>query len=146
MVDAGLGFEAYHRADVQAADAGMAVVGGFSAVAADDFIEAAHEFAHRFGIDGGILHERQGLGVAMHTHQQTEAVLADVPYAGLGGAVDETEAGVTQPAALQILLQRFHFGVQLGFGFAVKFDRQDGAGILAVGRVGLDDRHRIAQP
>ena len=138
-VDAFLVLQADHGPDVQAADAGVAVVGGLGAVVADDLVEPADEVAHGLGVDGGVLHEGQRLGVAVHAHQQAQTVLAHVPDVGLGGAVQKVDAGVAHAAAFQVLLQVLHLGSKLVFGLAVELDGQDGAG------VSLDDGHGVAE-
>ena len=110
LVDPCLVLEADHGADMQAADAGVSVVSGLGAVVANNLVEPADELAHVLRVYGGVLHEGQGLGVAVHTHQQAQAVLAHGPNVGLGGPVQQVDAGVTQAAALHVRFQALHLG------------------------------------
>ena len=78
-----LSLEADEGADVEAADAGVAVVAGGGAVIANDFVEAADEEAEVLRVDGGVFDEGDGLGVAADAHEQAEAGFANGPDVGL---------------------------------------------------------------
>ena len=129
-VEALLGFEADEGADVEAADAGVAVVAGGGAVVADDFVEAADELAEMLGVDGGVFDEGDGFGVAADAHKEAEAGFADGPDVGLRGGVEDGYAVVAEAAAGQGILQILGLGVAASFwSVAGEFDYQDGAGL-----------------
>ena len=90
---------------MQAADAGVAVVGGLSPVVADNLIEPTDEIAHVAGVNCSVFHKGQRLGVAVHTHQQPKTLLAHSPDAGLRGAVQHVYGGVTVAQAFHVVLQ-----------------------------------------
>ena len=114
-------------ADVQAADAGVAVVSRFGVVAAHDFIEPGNKGAQVFRVYGGVFHERQGLGVAVDAHQQPQTRFAHVPDRALGALVQQVDAGVTQLFVCHVIFERVRFGRELGLGFAVELHRQQRA-------------------
>ena len=126
LVDTLLVLEADQGANVEATDGGVAVVAGGGAVLGDDLVEPAHELAHNRRVHGGVFDERDGLGVAARTHQQTEAALPDVPDGGLAGAVHDVDAGVGQA---NIGFEGVHPGGQFILGLAVELDDQHGPGI-----------------
>ena len=71
--------EVDERADVQAADAAVAVEAGGQPVALEDRAERLDVVAEALGRDRGVLHERGGaLGALAGGHQQPEAGLADL--------------------------------------------------------------------
>ena len=126
LVDAVLVLQADEGADVQAAHRGVAVVAGGGAVVGDDLVKAADELAHDRRVDGGVLHEGDGLGVAAGAHEQAEAALAQVPDGGLAGAVQDVDAGIGEA---DVGLEAVHSGGQFGLRFAVKFDHEHCSGI-----------------
>ena len=58
-------------ADVEAAHAGMAVVACLGVVVAHHLVEAADVLAEAVGVDGGVFHVGQGLGIAVDAHEQS---------------------------------------------------------------------------
>ena len=72
----------HQRADMQAADAGMRVVGGLGAMRRHDGAELVHERGQFHGIHGRVLHEGDRLARARHAVQQRLACLAQLPRIG----------------------------------------------------------------
>ena len=112
--------ETDHRPDVQAADAGVTVVGRFRLVVANDLVEPADKVTHVPRVDGRVLHKGQGLGVTVHAHQQPQTLLAHGPDAGLAGAVQHIHRGITVAQASHIVFQFVRLVDQLGFRFSVE--------------------------
>ena len=79
--------EIHLRADVQAALAGVAVVGGARAVRLHDGVEAGHEAGQLLRRDGRVLDEGDRLGVALDAHQEAQPGGAQPPHRGLLGGV-----------------------------------------------------------
>ena len=77
--------------DVEAADAGVAVVAGLGVVVTDYLLEAANVLAEAVRVDGGVLDVGQGLGVAVDAHQEAEASATDGPDVGLLAGVGHVD-------------------------------------------------------
>jgi hypothetical protein len=91
--DAGLLVQVQHGADVQAADAGVAVEGAVGAVAVEDFAESRGELRQALRCDGRVLAERDGLGVAGHPVQERHGGTAQSPERVARRGVDGRHAG-----------------------------------------------------
>ena len=107
-------------------DRGVAIIPGGGAVVGDDLVEAADELAHDRRVYGGVLHEGDGLGVALCAHEEAESALAQVPDGGLAGPIEDVDAGVGET---DVGLQAVHPGGQFRFRFAVELDYEHGSGI-----------------
>ena len=94
LPDAGAILEVDQGSDVEAADAGVAIVGGSGMVGLDDLVEAAAKLSEPVGIHGCILNEGDGLGVAADAHEQPEPRLADGPSLCLVLLCEEVYTGV----------------------------------------------------
>ena len=128
-VDALLVFEADKRTDVEAAHAGMAVVACLGVVVANHLVEASHVLAEAVGVDCGVFHVGQWLGIAVDAHQQAQACAADSPNAGLLPGVGHVDGGVGQPGVAHAALEIFQLGAQLFFGLAVELHQQQRIGL-----------------
>ena len=125
-VDALLVLEADERADVEAADAGMAVVSGLGVVVPHHFLKTAHIIAQPVRINGGVLNVRQGLGIAVDAHQQAETGPPYGPHVGLLPGVGHVDRGVGETGTAHAGLEVLQLGAQLLLRFAVEFHQQQG--------------------
>ncbi len=124
-------------ADVQAADAGVAVEGAVGAVAAQRVAEEGHELRQPLRRHGGVLDERDRLGVAGHRVQQRHGGPAQVPQRVALGGVEhgdgvEQARDAVQPAA-QSLDAVGHFRGRI----AAELDHEQGLGPAADGPQGV---------
>jgi hypothetical protein len=116
-------------ADVETADAGMAVVGRLRPVITDDFLETAHELGQLLGRHRRILDVGDGLEVAAHGHEQAQTGLTHAPPVALLRLIGGRHRGVAEPLAGEVGLQLLQFRDGLVLGIAVELDEQDGAGV-----------------
>ena len=91
---------------VQAAGGRVAVVGGLGVVLRDDLLEAAHVLRQLLRRDGGVLHVRQRLGVALEGHRQPQPRLAERVPALLLDRVVRDHCGVAEAAVFHVDLHR----------------------------------------
>ena len=111
---------------MQAAHAGVAVIAGLGVVVADDFVKAADELPQVFRVDRRVFDERNGLGVAVNAHQQSQAALADIPNHILVGFSQQIDAGIAQPLPFHIGFQVFHLAGQFPLRFPIELHQQHG--------------------
>ena len=98
-------FQTDQGTDVQATHAGMAVVGGLSAVAAHDLIEPTHEGPQFLRVNRRVFNKWKGFGVAVDAHEQPQSTLSEVPNPVLARLVQHVDAGVGQALALDVVFQ-----------------------------------------
>ena len=94
------------RPDVQAADAGVAVVGGRRAVSRDRGVETRDELGEPLRRDGRVLHQRHRLRIAAHAHQDPEPGLSHAPHPRLLAAVGRAHHRVAEAALRQVARER----------------------------------------
>ena len=128
-LETGLVLDVDDGADVEAAGGGVAVVAGAEAEVADGDIEAGDEFGQLIGRDGGILDEGDGLGVAVHRHEQAEAGLAHAPHPRLRGWIEFGHGGVAGAGAEQVVLDPRELPADIFLVLAECFDQQHCAGL-----------------
>src|SRR5215813_15519386 len=79
LLEPARGLQVDQRADVQAADGAVAVVGALGAVLGHDVAKARHEHGQILGVHRGVLDEGDGLGLALGPEEEAEARLAQLP-------------------------------------------------------------------
>ena len=137
LLHAARDLEVDDRADVQAADRAVAVVGADRVVLGEDLLELRHELREVPRLHAGVFHEGDRLLVALHAQQQPEPRLAQVPDGALLAGIVGHVRGVAEPLALAARLQRLDLGAHLRLGVAGVLDHHDG------GRVALDPAHLL---
>src|SRR5690606_11756476 len=104
---------------------GVPVVARAGVVLAHDVAEAEEELGQPFGKYSAVLDECDGLALAAGSQQKAEAGLAELPDAGLPGAVQSAWICVAELFLLQRGFQRVEARAQLGFVLAVKLDEKN---------------------
>ena len=104
----------------------------------EDLAEARHELREVFGIDGGVLHEGERLGVAVRAEQEPEAGLAQLPDRLLLRGVDRHMGRVAETLVLAPCLERVDARAHRRLVVAGVLDDQDGGGIA------LHEAHALA--
>ena len=116
----------------------MAVKGALRAVLGHDVAEARHELREMLGVDRRILDERDGLGLPLHSQEEPEPGLAQLPdgllLAGVVGDVGGVAETVPPAPRLESLDLRLHLGVAL----ARVLDDEDRGGVA------LHESHALA--
>src|SRR5499433_2331898 len=125
------------RADVQAPDGAVAVVGALGPVLGHDVAEARHEDRQVFGIDRGVLDEGDGLGLALGAEEKPEARLAELPDRLLLGGIERHVSRVAEARLGTLGLERLDLGLDLSRRVPRVLHDEDRA------RIALDEAHAL---
>ena len=117
-------FQVDHRAHVQAADRGVAVIAAVRVVLLEDFAKAFQETPHAFDRHRRVLHESDRLVVSLHRHQDAEGFLPDAPDLGLPGRVPDRQIAVADPPGREQGLQPLQLRGDFRLALAVILDDQ----------------------
>ena len=128
FVHAFLVFEANHRSYVQTTNTGVPVVGCFSLMVPDDLIEPTDKVSHFSWVNSSVFYKRQWLSIAVHTHQQTQALFAHCPNASLTRTIQHVHSGIAVTQAGHIVFQLGCLIRQFNFSLSVELHYQNCTG------------------
>ena len=106
LVDLGGDLGVDQRPDVDAAGAGVGVIGDARADVVAEPLDAGDVLGQMLDRHRGVLDERDRLVVALDAHHQAESDLADRPHVGLQRGVERRHHGGAHAVAAQVALQR----------------------------------------
>ena len=91
---------------------------------AHERVEAGDELGQAGGVDGRVLDEGEGLGVAADAHENPEPGLAHAPHAELLGGVEAGDGGVAEVFRIEGGGEGVQFVGQFAVGVAVELDEE----------------------
>lgn len=124
------GLEIDHRADVEAADAGVAVVASFIAMSFHELVETADILGQLLRRNRRVFYEGQWLGRSRDVHHQAEARLSHRPHLPLVRRGQHARRRIAEGGTLEALIERVQPGHDLLFGVARELDHEDVTGIV----------------
>jgi hypothetical protein len=119
--------------NVEAADAGVAVVGGGEAVLLHERVETGDEGGQAGRVYGGVLDEGERLGVAADAHKDAETCLAHTPHAKLLVRVEGGDSRIAEAFTIEGGGESRELVAELSIGVSVELNKEEGA------RVTLDE-------
>ena len=113
--------------DVEAADAGMAVVARVGVEPIDDLPKAIDELGEPGRLHGTVFDESNGFAIALRAQQQAQSGLPHVPDADLVGGIERPRPCVAKVRPSECLLEAIEPCFEHRETLVVELDDQNGA-------------------